>query len=561
VHVLSLAHIPPGAEVTVASDWAMPLAAAEDGAATLRIPTTVGAVYGRSPLADSDDLVTATGVTHEATLEVTCAEGVVTLANTPALMDGRTRLRLDRPIDLRVTGWVPRVLHGRSATGRAVSLRFVSAPQGELPLDAVVLVDRSGSMASPAGLGAAESKHAAVVAGLRAAAEGVRVGDKISLWQFDEMAEAVQPRRGGGFLAAVQALGEPRGGTETGGAIARVLAATACRDVVLVTDGQSWALDVQAIARSGRRFTVVLIGEDALAANVGHLAALSGGQVFVAQGADTGEAVRQALAALRRPHMVAAPLEELPDEAEMLIGGMRVVAGFGGDAMAPTGGDDPLPRAVAAVAASLVLPRLPEAIAGALAEAEGLCGHLTSLVLVDEAGAVQEGIPAQRKVALMAPASAAFVGGMGRALMAAPPMPTMHELAGSPAKASDWGAAAPPPMRRTAPAGGGFPSGSAPPSLAFAHGRIDWANDAEALLRGDHKRLPLGMLIALREVAALPQLSRLAGALGVSPLLAAIALLAQADAAGDRSAERFARQVLAAGHEQLIGEAMAAASL
>ena len=60
-------------------------------------------------------------------------------------------------------------------------------------------------------------------------------------------------------------------------------------------------------------------------------------------------------------------------------------------------------RAVAALAASVALPSLDTESASHLAETEGLVTHLTSLVLVDEAGAVQDGIPAARKVALPAP--------------------------------------------------------------------------------------------------------------------------------------------------------------
>ena len=60
-------------------------------------------------------------------------------------------------------------------------------------------------------------------------------------------------------------------------------------------------------------------------------------------------------------------------------------------------------RAVAALAASVALPSLDTESASQLAETEGLVTHLTSLVLVDEAGAVQDGIPAARKVALPAP--------------------------------------------------------------------------------------------------------------------------------------------------------------
>jgi hypothetical protein len=42
-----------------------------------------------------------------------------------------------------------------------------------------------------------------------------------------------------------------------------------------LADGKSHALDVQMLARTGRRFTVVLVGEDSLEANIRHLAALA----------------------------------------------------------------------------------------------------------------------------------------------------------------------------------------------------------------------------------------------------------------------------------------------
>ena len=48
------------------------------------------------------------------------------------------------------------------------------------------------------------------------------------------------------------------------------------------------------------------LGEDSLEAHVGYLAALTGGEIFVAAGADLGAAMVAAFAILRRPH---APLE------------------------------------------------------------------------------------------------------------------------------------------------------------------------------------------------------------------------------------------------------------
>jgi hypothetical protein len=47
VHMLSVAHVPPGAEVEVRSTWALTLTHIE-GRGRLRIPLSVGDIYGRT---------------------------------------------------------------------------------------------------------------------------------------------------------------------------------------------------------------------------------------------------------------------------------------------------------------------------------------------------------------------------------------------------------------------------------------------------------------------------------------------------------------------------------
>ena len=624
VHMLSLAHVPPGAEVTIASDWAMPLAAGEDGVARLRIPVTVGDVYGCSPLAASDDLLTDAEVVHAAEIELVCGTGVATLVGGPALAAGRARLRLDRPIDIAVAGWGATPLQGRAADGRRVTLEIAPAPVGEVALNAVVLVDRSGSMGSYAG---PVTSHEAVVAGLRAAAANLRAEDRVAVWEFDTTANAVRPRHGSGFLGAVEALGAPRGGTDIDGAIAAVLR-LGQRDILLVTDGQSHALDVQTLARSGRRFSVVLIGAGSLEARVGHLAALTGGELLVA-GGDAREAVRLAFAALRRPPPGLEPLAERPAELQVVLAGMRVTARLEPAADLPS--PDPwdaeslLPRAVAAVAAALALPRLPQAAAAALAEAEGLCCHLTSLVLVDAAGAVQPGLPAQRKVPLMAPSMAMASGtpmaspvasarspvqDMARQLfsrgrmyrLAVPELQTSRRQVAPPelppdlpfpmpgflqrvapepgpgarppgpglAAPADTAAAeapTPPPpprgplLQKPAPVRPKQPRRAPTGPLACSRGRVDWTRDPEALRRGDVAGLPPAVVAALAQVAALPEVAALAAGLGQAPLAVALALLAGSEASGNRHAERFARQVLAGADATLLAAARQAAEL
>src|SRR6516225_8755311 len=54
------------------------------------------------------------------------------------------------------------------------------------------------------------------------------------------------------------------------------------------------------------------------------------------------------------------------------------------------------------------MPHLSDEKAAALAEAEELVSHLTSLVLIDEAGAQQNTLPVTRKIPLATPASAAM---------------------------------------------------------------------------------------------------------------------------------------------------------
>src|SRR5258708_2480456 len=175
VHMLSVGHVAPGAEIEVLSSFAVALTDL-DGRGMLRIPLTVGDIYGRSGLPDSDDLA------HGGTLP-------------PAHLKGDCR------------GGRPGLIRGALEDGRA-----------QIRLDA-----------------------------------------------------------------------------EIGGSVDRVRSQSKARDVLRNTDGKSDALDGQALAQRGRRISVVLVGEDSLEANVGHLAALTGGEIFVATSDDLVAALEGAV--------------------------------------------------------------------------------------------------------------------------------------------------------------------------------------------------------------------------------------------------------------------------
>src|SRR5262249_31187102 len=162
---------------------------------------------------------------------------------------------------------------------------------------------------------------------------------------------------------------------------AAVLAGSRARDLLLVTDGKSHAIDVQTLARAGRRVTVVLVGEDSLEANVGHLAATTGGEILVAAGDDLVELLSTAVAGLRAAPQRARRLAGDPWRVTARRAGMTLAAEWRAADGATVDG-----RAVAALCAGLALPALDAEAATRLAVAEGLVTHLTSLVLVDEAG-------------------------------------------------------------------------------------------------------------------------------------------------------------------------------
>src|SRR6202011_1236927 len=199
------------------------------------------------------------------------------------------------------TGWTPKDLHGRLADGRDVALRIEPAGSGESALDVALVVDHSSSMAERCVFARDLTKHDALMLALYATANRLRAGDALDLWQFNDTCGHVGSAHAQAdhAPALLRRLAPPSGGTEIGGALDCVIAGSNAPDILLLTDGKSHALTVQSLARSGRRFSVVLIGDDSLEANIGHLAALSGGEIFIAAGHDVAPALAAAMGSLR----------------------------------------------------------------------------------------------------------------------------------------------------------------------------------------------------------------------------------------------------------------------
>jgi hypothetical protein len=541
VHMLSVGHIPPGAEIAVEFRWVM-AATNIDGRCQVRIPLTVGDIYGPSGLLESDDLIHA-ATDQVASLSVACRDGTVTLRG-GTLENGRAQVRLDAPIDLEVSGWTPRELNGRSAGGGSVSLRIEPAGAGENRLDVALIVDRSGSMAAPCTATRGLTKHAAILLALDAMATRMHTGDALDLWEFSDACRHVGSVDGESAATAAPStrFAPPDGGTNIGSALEAAIAGSNAPDILMLTDGKSHALDVQSLAQSGRRFSVVLIGEDSLEANVGHLAALTGGDIFVAAGHDIAPAFAASLRALRvkcqPPVHAGGPAPRLTCERA----GMRLIAAFGA---ADASGDDGIEaRAIAAFAASLKLPTLAVAEAAKLAEAEGLVTHLSSLVLVDESGPTQEGIPASRKVPLATPATQGHMGSVFACLLEEPT--ALRALARRPSLDAAPGGragAATPARRLASPVDRDMLERNGE-DLSRIAASINWDFAPDRLQAGDLKGLGSAVQDAIRKAAAKNEVIALARRLGLDPIVLVVALMAHAVARQNRSARRLAHALM-----------------
>ena len=400
VNMLSVGHIPPGAEIQISATWTLTLTNI-NGRGCLRIPLTVGDIYGRSALPDSDNLIHG-GLIQMADLAVSCRDGQIALRG-GSLQNGTARVPLNAPIDLEVSGWTSKELLGRAFDGREVSLTIKPSTTADAALHVALMIDHSGSMDERCSDDSDQTKHEAVVRALRRIDSEIGSADIIEIWEFDNNFHRVGSTQGGNRLnQIIKQLNKPAGGTEIGRALAGVTHQSKSRDVLLITDGKSHELDVQALARTGHRFSVVLVGEDSLEANVGHLAALTGGEIFVA-GTDLAEMLTQSLRSLRKAHQPVGPIKGSPQCISVCRAGMSISASWH-KAERPLD-ETTSTRAVASISASLALSALDDEIAAQLAEAEGLVSHLTSLILIDEAGVVQKGMPGARKVLLPKPSA------------------------------------------------------------------------------------------------------------------------------------------------------------
>lgn len=573
IHMISVANIQSGGEVKVTTKWAVPLAVI-GGRAHLRIPQTVGDIYGRSSLTEADALVTG-GARQPVLLSVRSSGNVEVIG--ADLVAGHAKLTNSRPIDITADLWEPKPIVGNTASGHALSLTLSPQEAGERALSLAVLVDHSGSMADSYGSNDDTSAHDAAKNGVVALASNIGHRDFVDIWEFDTSTAHVGSVSEGSKAALLRLadnLSPPHGGTEIGRAIDTVLTGSKARDVLLLTDGLSEELDIEKLSQSGRRISVILIGENSLEAKIGHLAALTGGDIFIATANDLEEVMVAAIEGLRRAYTPLPSIKELPERLECTRNNVHIRAEW---AAAPAElVSMELDQAAVALATSLIVSCATTELASTAAASEGIVTHLTSLVLVDEASKTQEALPALRKVALAEPdeffaacyqrttsdsleyldlsldlgpvAERSIRYSRPRAMVSpsrGPAYPALHARKAALARVS-------PSMMGNEKRPGTFGklwsklTGSERHSIVsqltdemkLLARQIDWGHSPDDLVRGDLSELPSDVRAHITKLAAIDAVLKFAELNGLSAEVAVLGLLARAIASEDRRANR-----------------------
>ncbi|MDW9481910.1 hypothetical protein GOB57_24995 [Sinorhizobium meliloti] len=390
LHMVSVGNIAAGAEITVEATSVAPLALVA-GTGRLRVPLTLGGIYGTSPLIESDDIL-ADGAALDAEV---CVRGVQGARINGVDASSAVTVKTSAVIDVSVSSPSLIPVRAKMPSGSWAGVSFALPTASERPLDADLMLDTSGSMTE--GAGRAKTKWQALADGLRSALMKAGSDDGFRFWTFSSECVLRASAKGPDAAFTVSRLPFDNGGTELAGAVHQVATSRPEANILLVTDGRSHReIDFDIVRKSGARFTVVLIGRSSFESRVAHLAAVTGGQMFVVDPADDVAAVVSAAIFSMRSAASPTKASDNPEAAiSRTIGGLVVKVEY--SVGEPEGQD--VPQA-AAFAANLAVAALPTELAGKLAEAAGIVTHLTSVVMVDHEGGEVDGIAVTRKVAL-----------------------------------------------------------------------------------------------------------------------------------------------------------------
>lgn len=280
IHKVSMGNLDAGQSANVSLTYAVPVQSDGTGG-VWRLPMTIASCYGPRLLTDEDDVTeTALNPVHA---DITYSEYSKSLG---LMLEGEVnhKMLITHRLYLRVPDISVLLGHIETRIQETLSARLmVKKAVFTGAYDLTILADISASMNC-------ENKYKNMTNFLRHVP--VQEKDSIDLWWFNS---DVGRCEGKTYAQQVHNLNHPNSGTNIGEALQRVILETESRDILIITDGRSNALDIDSFVGCGRRISVLFIGRDALEARIGHVAALTGGHIVCVDDVAQASVLYQAL--------------------------------------------------------------------------------------------------------------------------------------------------------------------------------------------------------------------------------------------------------------------------
>lgn len=384
IHMLSVGNIPSGDSVKVELYFSL-LGQFINDNVEWRIPVTAGQIYGLSPFSPSDDIVIDYDNKYKATYTL---ESSAFLAKLEVNNNHKKKdvISLNKPIILRtekdnITSLnFVELFNGESYTKYQVLEKIVKTNN---PLNIAILCDISGSMTGM------EDGHTRYELMKRSLLENskFRQNDKIDIFAFSN---SIKLLSGSNFVEKIQNLPAPSGGTQIGKCINEVIN-LGYKDILVITDGESYDINIQETAQRNVRISSLLVSENAFEATMGQLSILTGGQLLFAN-SNYVYALGAILKALRNTYI-----------SEYKNGIFDLSVGNNNISLKPVENinkDSFSANALSSIYGTHIMKFFNEDIAKKIAKKNHFVSYNTSLILVDKSVQLNGELPVTVKVGL-----------------------------------------------------------------------------------------------------------------------------------------------------------------
>lgn len=380
LHMISVGNIMPKQEINITTTFIL-LLNYVNNKWTLRIPTTISDVYGTLDINKTD-----------------IPEEYGEVLNAEIIIDSKSKIieknfekihPLNKPIEIIVENTETKYI-SKNIDGKNISLTI--EPDNNIKTDSIeadFVLDTSGSMKLKTDYcedNIYKTKWNLVEDGIKNLYKNktLTTKDTINLWSFSDNCSYIGTCTGENLENLFDKIYFENKGTRIYESLLMVSQQKNEKNILIVTDGKSWTnSNFEQIIHTGARVTVVLIGIDAIEIEMGRLAQITGGNLFIANNDNIKETIDAAISSMRKVSSPIIPIKDIPKKLTRIINGAKIKIEWSKNSIkeeTKTGFEEYL----LAISTNYAIAGLPQEKATKYAEKANIISKYTSLILVDE---------------------------------------------------------------------------------------------------------------------------------------------------------------------------------